>query len=414
MKFKDFIFLKKDEKKHTVFIIFGLKLKIRKGPNIFKYKGKEKHYDVGIIPFNMNTEYSNFGAALHSYAFQKYLDKHGVNSVIINYSRLHFYYEQVKINLINYIKDKNYFELIQYLKVLINGAIKQYKFDNFFYKNCRVTKYQYNIDTLPLLKKINRFVCETDVTFSTIRGKYDRAFLCDLPNMKKKDNIAYSVDFGSGELSDGKRKSLKKYAKNFKYISIRNVFKLDYFKNVIERDDVVITIDPVFLLNKEDYLKVTKVPKIKEDYLLVYNCKENHPAMLEKAKIYAEQNNLKLVEIHCYDKNIISYNDNNPTPIGIEEFLGYIKNSKCVFTNSYHGLCFSIIYQVPFFAFSRVANNEKILTILELFDLHNRFVANNIPNNVINWEKVNSRLLSLRKDSEEFIQKTIIDNKERI
>ena len=37
MKFKDFIFLKKDEKKHTVFIIFGLKLKIRKGPNIFKY-----------------------------------------------------------------------------------------------------------------------------------------------------------------------------------------------------------------------------------------------------------------------------------------------------------------------------------------------------------------------------------------
>ncbi len=40
---------------------------------------------VGIISINKYSKHLNFGAALHSYAFQQYLDKQGIDNVIIDY-----------------------------------------------------------------------------------------------------------------------------------------------------------------------------------------------------------------------------------------------------------------------------------------------------------------------------------------
>ena len=363
---------------------------------------KEKSYDVGILSFNMNTFLSNFGAALHSYAFQKYLEKHNINSVIINYQQ-----ETPTRQYIRILRKYKFFVFPHFISMIKK---KKY-FDHFFQKYCVVTQNQYNKETLKSLHSINRYCIETDITWCTFRGKHDRAFMCDLNNQKNKPNIAYSVDFGSSELTTTASEALKEYANNFKYISVRNIFKLDYIKKILNRNDIVITIDPVFLLDKKDYMNITKLPHIKEDYLLVYNCKENHPAMVDQAKIYAKKHNLKIIIINCYDGNLTTLTDDNPTPISIEDFLGYIHSCKCCFTNSYHGLCFSIIYGVPFFAFSRKANNEKILTILESFDLHHRFVNNEIPNNEINWQHVNNKWGILRKEAESFLNEAIILNK---
>ena len=40
---------------------------------------------VGIISINRYSKHLNYGAALHSYAFQHYLDLHGIDNVIIDY-----------------------------------------------------------------------------------------------------------------------------------------------------------------------------------------------------------------------------------------------------------------------------------------------------------------------------------------
>lgn len=417
MKFKDFLYSKKEEKEHTVFNILGLKFKIRNGPNIFKYKGKEKHYDVGTISFNMHSATYNFGAALHSYAFQKYLDKHGVSNVIVNYypetARLNFITEKI----LNNFREKDYSTLQQNLIYGLYVLQKKLKFAKFFKRYCKVTKYRYELGTLSQLKNINRFVCETDITWAKFKiGGYDRGFLCDLPNMKKKDNVAYSVDFGYGNLTGKNAAMLKKYAKNFKYISIRNLLKLEDFKQAIQRDDVVVTIDPVFLLQAEDYIKISKKPQIKEDYILVYNCADNNLDMREKAAAFAKERNLRVVEINSYSRNVIDFKDSLPTPVGIEEFLGLIIDCKYLFTNSYHGICFGIIFNKSFYIFSRIFESEKLFVLMELFGLKDRFVneSESIVEQDIDYISVNNRLNSLRKDSEEFIQKTIIDNKERV
>lgn len=415
MELPKFLYCVTSNKTHNIYKILGIKFKIKKGRLETKIKRKEKKYDVGIISFNMHSATYNFGAALHTYAFQKYLNKNNVNNVIINYypetTRLNFITEKIRNNF----RSRDFSTLQQNLIYAQHVLRKKIKFSNFFKKHCIVTKYRYEIDTLEQLTSINRFVCETDITWAKFKiGGYDKGFLCDLPNMKHKDNVAYSVDFGYGNLTGSNAANLKKYSKNFKYISVRNVLKVEDFKKAIERDDVEVTIDPVFLLDVEDYKVISKKPKeMKKDYVLVYNCADNNLYMREQAEKFAKERNLELIEINSYSRNIVTFEDSLPTPIGIEEFLGLIENCKYFFTNSYHGICFGIIFERQFYVYSRIFESEKLFVLLELFNLHNRFVAegDSPSDENIDYKQVNNKLEGLLEKSKDFISKSIIEVK---
>lgn len=409
MKFIDYIYSKKIEKKHTVHRILGVKFKIRNGRLETSLKRKEKKYDVGILSFNINTDVCNYGAALHSFAFQKYLDNLGVNNVIVNY-----YPEIVKltpryVQILENFKNKQFIEMFYNLRNLFYLIIKKVKFYSFFKKHCRITKHRYEVDTLYQLKTIKQFVCETDVTWHKFSTGYDRGFLCDLKNMRNKPNVAYSIDFGSKGISEKAKSKLKKFANNFKYISIRNIFRLDEMKEILNREDVVITIDPTLLLCENDYLNIIKEPE-DSDFVFVYNCKENNEEMVKSASEFANKHNLKLKILNCYDKNITDIKNSYPNPYSIEEFLGHIKYCKYFFTNSYHGICFAILFKKEFCCFARKANNDKILTLLEIFGLQNRFYENeNIFDLEIDYTNVEKLLNKWRESSEKFVYQSIIN-----
>lgn len=411
MKFKDFLYSKKEDKKHTVLTFFGVKIKFKPFCLKTKFQRKEKCYDIGILSVNINSRICNFGAALHSYAFHKYLEKKGVNSVIINYYPESIRSLFITTQIFHNIKNCEFKNLFKNLCNAFYIFYKKNKFIRFFKKNCNITKYRYELDTLHQLKNINRFVVETDVTWLKYKSGFDRGFFCDLENMKNKGNVAYSVDFGSKFFSEKDSKIFNKYMDNFKYISIRNIFKLDYFKEITGRKDAIITIDPVFLLKTEDYQKIALKPKIKGDYVFVFNCVENNPEMLKQASFYAEKHNLKLIVVNSFVNNIIDWKKSFPTPIGIEEFLGNIQYCKYFFTNSYHGICFAIIFGIPFACYERKGNNDKILTILNLFDLEDRLVKDGcIPISEINYSEVNKKWLTLKSESEKFIDKSCVIN----
>lgn len=310
-------------------------------------------------------------------------------------------------NIANHLLDFELKETFYYLKFAQKAKLKADKFLSFFKTNCKITNNMYDINNLYKLKGIKRFICNTDVTWCK-NGKYgyDRGFLCDFPNMKTGDNIAYSIDFGSGKLDKKKKKSLKKYAKNFKHISVRNIFRIEEFKEVTDRDDAVITIDPTFLIDSSDYDKIAKMPDNLKDYVLVYNCQENDPRIQQKAEEYAKKNGKKVVVIDCYVKFFSGYKNLNISMQGIDEFLGLVKNADCVFTNSYHGICFSIIYKKNFVAFGRKANPDKINTLLELFSLYDCMYSeeDELKIHKIDYDKVYKKLYKYRDEADAFLK----------
>lgn len=363
----------------------------------------QKKYDLGIVSFNINTLFNNYGAALHSFAFQKYLNTLGINSVIVDYA-----FDSQFNMLWNIYKRKP----LKYPLLVFNAVIKYFMVKNFFKKNCVVTKRKYYKKNIKDLDIAKRYCCETDVTWATFGDEYDRVFMCDLPSMKNKNNIAYSVDFGTVPVSNDNQIKMKTYAKNFNYISARNIFRLEEFKTITERNDICITIDPVFLINKQEWEKVTNKPKFKNDYVLVYNCKEDNNEMVNFAKEFANKNNLKFKLINCVDKFITNKNHYTPTLTSIGEFLGLIQGCKYFFTNSYHGICFAIIFEKEFFAFTRETNPQKILTVLKIFDLENRYVKeDHLDCTSIDYKKVRKLLEQKRTESQNWLKQALFNSK---
>lgn len=194
-------------------------------------------------------------------------------------------------------------------------------------------------------------------------------------------------------------------------ISIRDKYRLKDFKALINNNDVDMTIDPVFLLDRSEWDKIiSKRTKRKKNFVFVYNCKEDNHIMVEQAKTFARNNNLDFIIVNCCDKKIKRSRTKIPTIMNIENFLWHIKNCTYFFTNSYHGICFSIIFQKEFFAYPRNGNNYKILNTLKLFELDNRFITeteSELNLSTINYEKVNQKCSMLIEHSKKWLHNAL-------
>ncbi len=124
-------------------------------------------------------------------------------------------------------------------------------------------------------------------------------------------------------------------------------------------------------MDKEDYLKLINTkPKTKRRYILLYLPVDYNNDVIVAAKKYAKQHRLKLVEFNSNFKRNIFRNCN--LDAGIEDFLSAIYYADCIFTNSFHAICFSIIFKKEFYVFSR-AKGIKLNDILSILNLTNRY-----------------------------------------
>ena len=57
-------------------------------------------------------------------------------------------------------------------------------------------------------------------------------------------------------------------------------------------------------------------------------------------------------------------------PSGIEEWLGYIMHADCIFTNSFHACCFSVLFEKQLYVGTR--NGDKVTHLLDMFGLSGR------------------------------------------
>ena len=96
---------------------------------LLKLQRNENPVDVGIISFNINSATYNFGAALHSYAFQQFLNKLGIQNVIINYYAKTTKYNFITQKIIQNFKDKQFLTLTKnlfygfFIQIFLSGCL---------------------------------------------------------------------------------------------------------------------------------------------------------------------------------------------------------------------------------------------------------------------------------------------------
>lgn len=231
--------------------------------------------------------------------------------------------------------------------------------------------------------------------------------------MNNKWKISYAA--GRGAIYPTpfcKANQFKRYIEDMDFVSVREQSLCDYINNNTEQTATIV-LDPTLLNPAELYSSVSTLPAILKgkDYVLLYHVVEKASDTIQHAVKYACANNLTLVEIT--DKPL-PVGETSEIPnlhsiylydVGPEEWLGLFEHSSCVFTNSFHACCFSIIFHKEFFSGIRYSE-DKVAHLLNMLGLSDRLLSptdNPLDKSPIQYSLVNRKLNSLRKDSSQFI-----------
>lgn len=223
-----------------------------------------------------------------------------------------------------------------------------------------------------------------------IGGVKENYFL-DFVQNKSVKKISYAASFGKDSV-DGSPEYLNKIAKlmqDFDAISVREESGVEICEKVfgVKAKHVI---DPVLLLEKEDYLKILKKEKIitKKNTLTIYVL-DTTPEKLKIIERVSKKLNLKINSIN-YRKNPakltqegLKFDIYNYLYPSLTNWLSGFRDADFVITDSFHGMLFSIIFKKQFFVIGNenrglarfssflklIKHEERLINYKNLFDI---------------------------------------------
>lgn len=335
---------------------------------------------IGVITL---VDYNNYGNRLQNYATHKILSSMGYNVETINYT---VQLNNDLLSKIHRLRKLSLGEIINRISHKINqttktqeekrkNEIQRQKELNFIeFSSKHICEYKYKIKTKEDLEYLNNrydyFVVGSDQVWNPFFfNGTSNTELNFLTFATKHKRIAFSASFGIDYIPDNYSKRFAKWLAEMEHISVREDSAYNIIRNISGKDSIVL-VDPTLLLTQKEWLNISKPIKheIKNEYLLTYIIGNEAEYYRNIVKKYAIKNGLTLI-------NLFDILDERYT-IDPSEFISYIYNAKMIFTNSYHGTIFSIIFERPFIVFERTGSsasmNTRIQTLLKKFNFKER------------------------------------------
>lgn len=362
----------------------------------------------------------NYGASLQAYALQHYIESLGHDVEIIDFNPwFHcdrynpFYMPKNAIGrAAKMVKVLPFLRYVWYpFKSWKNGMFKTWgrkaAFDKFEEQYYHLTPIKYysseELQKNPPQADVN--VAGSDQIWNTFseNGK-EPGYYLDFGGKETK-RISYAASLATSSIKEECEDFVRIQLQKFDAISVREKTGAQLLKK-IGINDVSVVLDPVFLLNKNEWRTLAKKGNLyglkPESYLLVYDFLGNDPQMSSFAKQYAQKHSLKIVSVN--DFNVRDYADININNAGPLEFLALIDNAACVVASSFHATAFSIILEKEFYTFNLKGynNSSRMQDLLSKLSLENRMNPSQERPNV-EWKDVSSCLEQSKILSKSFL-----------
>ena len=273
----------------------------------------------------------NYGAVLQAYALQKYIE----NNYEDYYTAcLDYRPPYLKNHLIVRNKNEGVIKAIFHNVIAFNSRYKRKRvFDRFICTHIRTIDGEDldNVDTV--------FVVGSDQVWNkNITGNnIDPVYTLDFVSKARKASYAASV----GTLDEALHEVVASKIRGFDKIGVRE-FESKLLLEKYGIHNVKVNVDPVFLLNKDDYAALAETVR-DDDYILIYTLETN----FEITKIIPQyRDKYKIVSIGSFRK--IYGTDCHLSSLSPQKYLGIIQGAKHVITNSFHAVAFSIIFEKSF------------------------------------------------------------------
>ena len=285
----------------------------------------------------------NYGAALTAFAMERLLTSFGVTCKTLGRDSIFPYFERYK------------------------GSFTE-RFANAY---LNVTKVYKNDELRLLNNKIKGAVLGSDQVIAP-GGLCLNSYRLLLSWLKYKRKLAISPSFAY-ELEEYKKASdnwlecrtvynnIKMAFDEFDYLSCRELSGIEIYKELFGLDADLI-LDPVFLIEPLEYQKIIDDSNIEDLHNTIVTY------VLDKdTKYYKLCDYLKIK----YSGNVVSITSQD----NVEDWLKKIQQCKMLVTDSFHGLCFALIFKKPFICIKNKARGvARFKCLIDLFGFEDRFV----------------------------------------
>lgn len=350
----------------------------------------KKKLKIGILTFH-NAD--NYGAVLQCYALQEALKKN---------------FPDCDVSVVDYrnAEIEKAYRIIQCRKTILGNFTQFLYFPKTFKKRHNFVDFR------------KKYLC----TGSSQYNDYDVIFYGsdqiwnfditggDLVYFGKNFNgikIAYGASDG-GKIN-GAEEGVKNLLDDFNSISCREKSLSEKISCVMNQE-IPTVCDPVFLLSKDEWLKIAEKPR-EQNYILAYKISENLD-FDDEVERCASRLGKKVVQI-VYIKSLRKFfykKQHFAEGISVEIFLGYIANADLVITTSFHGTAFSLIFERPFYVLKLQNGAGRVTDLLETLSLSGRYVER-IPDDkkflsMMNNKELIEQIYKLKQTGKEQIVKT--------
>ena len=287
---------------------------------------KNQRYDFGILGWWYG---KNYGAALTSFALYRTVEELGYHSILIDHARCHM--PSVALDCNNLIKSRA-----------------------FIRNHCDTTLKYETVEQLDTLNFVcNGFIVGSDQLFATWKGQLTHGsaqYYLDFA-YNNRTKLTYGTSFGHDRVDmDELDKEIARYfLSRFDAISSREEAGVAFIQGGLGLHAEHV-LDPVFLVDQSIYRKCIEDSSLSQEdaqpfilaYILCYSTEKE-----DALKHIAAQNGKPLILVLALNEDERSKEWTIPylEDICLEDWLFYFGHASFVVTDSFHGVCFSILFE---------------------------------------------------------------------
>ena len=305
---------------------------------------------IGILTFHYA---NNYGAVLQAYGLAKAIEAIGHDVELLDYRPL--------------VARRAYDRWWRHPRKIISSLLIRSRFNHFRRRYLPLSlRPLWTIEDLSCSSSLlDCVVCGSDQVWniSSYRG-YDPAFFLGFLDNPGPRRVSYAASFGQTDDLGEHRQQIQGLLTQFDMISVRDIKSHSMTIDLISRAPVHV-LDPTFLIN---YDSITPSESLTLPYILIYS--------LGKTYFFAEavRRLQKLIQMPFISIQAPFDCVQILKAPGPSDWLGLMRHAAFICTDSYHGVCFSLINHKPFVALPPLNGLCRLTDLLQNVDLIDRVV----------------------------------------
>jgi len=352
---------------------------------------------------------NNYGSSLQTFASIHTLSKYGEVSTL-DYRNT---YTQKGMQWIRWGKrprdilriGKDIFRLLPRYRVIQKFKAFSYKYFNL----SSIMKSPKDFENIE--KEFDIFISGSDQLWNPLivseNQKIDGRYFLDFISQKPK--LSYASSLGSYQYSKEEKPKIIKFLNSYKALSIREQDASIYMQELLQKP-ITNLIDPTLMLDKNMWLEALNIPKDTKlkPYILVYALIKDK-TLKHLVNQVRQRLNLEVISIDQDPFSNISPNKHikDASPL---DFVSFFANASFVITNSFHGTCFSLNFNIPFIISTPPSSLNRIESLLSATALSSRIITpkSNLDKLILeplDFTYANAKLKDLRAKSKDFLDK---------